>query len=160
MTDDDDLFEYFEEYDYDDDGDDQVEEKKPAEKEPVAKQSEKKDKKSNAKADAEDTKDAKPAEEVKAAEPEPEPEPVAEPEPDPDPDSPEAIEALRKHNVRIDLNDKGMAWRVFLYEKCGDPALALLGGLPSLKEVWVIGSKCTKKGIAEYKEHAPKVKVY
>lgn len=145
--DDDDLFGYFEEYDYDDDDD-------------VAASDESEEDEAETKSNDSGEKNKSDDEVVAEAQEPPEPEPEPEPEPDPDPDSPEAIEALKRHKVRIDFNDKGMAWRVFLYEKCGDPVLALMGGLPSLKELWVIGSKCTKKGIIEFKEHSPKVKVY
>lgn len=150
--DDDDLFGYFEEYDYDDeDEDDSSPEEPEASAEDDSPAADDSDGGDSATEDSDEPEEA-----VAEAEPEPEPEP----EPDPDPDSPEAIEALLRHKVRIDYNDKGMAWRVFLYERCGDPVLALLGGLPSLKEVWVIGSKCTKKGVLAFKEHAPKVTVY
>ena len=84
-----------------------------------------------------------------------------EPEPDPGPDNLDAIAALKELGCRADLNDNGRVWRIFLYEKHGDNALAQIHGLPSLKEIWTIGSKVTKPMLDRLQETlTDKVKIY
>ncbi|QDU94560.1 prolipoprotein diacylglyceryl transferase [Lignipirellula cremea] len=104
-----------------------------------------------------------PAEESPAAEPVAEETP-AEPkidEKDLPPDDAKAIEALTRLKCRLDRNDYGNVWRVFMYEHHGtDASLLLLSGLPSLRELWVLGTKVTAKGIEELRVEMPKLTIY
>jgi len=78
------------------------------------------------------------------------------------PDDEQALAALKRLGARLDVNEKnGNVWRVFLYEHHGtDAALLMLAGLPGLKEVWAMGTKCTEEGINALKEERPKLTVH
>ena len=90
----------------------------------------------------------------KAEEPEEEP---AEPEVPKPPDDQRCVAALAKLGARLDMNEQGNVWRVFFYRDHGDAALNHIFGLPSLTELWVIGSKVSKTSIAEIKTEKPEL---
>ena len=111
--------------------------------------------KTRAKADTsdqpEETPEEAPAEEA-AKEPEEEP---AEPEAPKPPDDQRCVAALTKLGARLDLNEEGNVWRAFFYRDHGDAALNHIFGLPSLTDLWVIGSKVSETSIAEIKTEKP-----
>lgn len=89
-------------------------------------------------------------EEVAAAPPQPE-EP---PEPQ-EPDNQDAIAALRELGCRVDINQRGRAWRIFFYEKHKDNAVAQVHGLPCITEVWLVGSRVSDLMAERLKESLP-----
>ena len=96
-----------------------------------------------------------------AAEPEAEPEPEAEKEIDYPPDDEMAVAALKKLRIRLDTTEKGNVWRVIFDDTTGtDQQLLLLGGLPALKEVWLLGTKAKPADAEKLKETRPQLKVY
>ncbi|MCO6458025.1 MAG: hypothetical protein J5I93_22200 [Pirellulaceae bacterium] len=84
----------------------------------------------------------------------------AEPEEILEPDHPDTLSALRDIGARLDIDDRGHVWRVFFYERNNDEQLSQLHGLAALKEIWVVGSRVTAKGIEQIKASFPKVRVY
>ena len=77
-----------------------------------------------------------------------------------EPDHPDTVAALRDLGARLDTNERGNVWRIFLYDKHGDKDLAQIHGLPSLKELWLLGTKVTRRGAEEIRAKLPGVKVY
>ena len=51
-------------------------------------------------------------------------------------------------------------WRIFLYDRNDDDTLAQIHGLPSLKEVWLMGSRITDAGKEEIKGRLPDIKYH
>lgn len=78
----------------------------------------------------------------------------------PPPDHQDAVAALKDVGARLDLNEQGNVWRVFFYDKNTDAHLAQIRNLPSLREIWLIGSKVTKPGAEGLRERLPKVTIY
>ena len=77
------------------------------------------------------------------------------------PDDEKAVAALRKLRVRLDVTEKGNVWRAIFDDTNGkDQSLVLLGGLPALKELWVIGTMISPSAVEQFKEERPKVTVY
>lgn len=76
------------------------------------------------------------------------------------PDNQDAIRALREAGARVDVNDRGRVWRVFLYEKNRDHDAAQIHGFPKLREVWLLGSRVTPLMIQRLREAFPDVRVY
>jgi hypothetical protein len=84
-------------------------------------------------------------------------------EPDPaslPPDNQDAIAALRDVGCRVDVNEQGRVWRVFLYEKNRDQDAAQIHGFPMLREIWLLGSKVTPPFVERLKAEFPKAKVF
>ena len=77
-----------------------------------------------------------------------------------EPDHQDAIAALKDCGCRLDVDDTGHVWRIFLYDRMGDETLAQIHGLPALKDVWVIGTRVSKEMVEQFKEQFPKVRVY
>jgi hypothetical protein len=77
-----------------------------------------------------------------------------------EPDHPDTVAALKEIGARCEVDKTGHVWRVFFYEKNTDEHLSQLHGLAGLKEIWLIGSRVTPKGVEELKEEYPKVTVY
>jgi len=76
------------------------------------------------------------------------------------PDNQDAIRALRELGARVDLNEQGRVWRVFLYEKNKDNAALQIHGFPMLREIWLLGSKVSPQIIEKLKEAYPKARVF
>jgi hypothetical protein len=82
------------------------------------------------------------------------------PEEDLPPDNRDAIAALREMGARVDVNEQGRVWRIFLYEQSRDPVAAQIHGFPMLKEIWLLGSRVTPHMVERLRDAYPKVKVY
>jgi len=76
------------------------------------------------------------------------------------PDNQDAVRALRELGARVDLNEQGRVWRVFLYEKNKDNAALQIHGFPMLREIWLLGSKVSPQIIEKLKEAHPKARVF
>lgn len=76
------------------------------------------------------------------------------------PDDAQRISALRALGCRVDLDPHGHAWRIFLYERNKDNALALVHGFPCLKELWLFGARVTAPMVDQFRQAHPNVKVY
>jgi len=76
------------------------------------------------------------------------------------PDDEFSVEQLKKAGCRVDVNDKGNVWRVFLYERHTNALLNHTLGLPGLKELWLLGSKVTKTAVTELQKELPKTKIH
>jgi len=76
------------------------------------------------------------------------------------PDNQDAIRALRELGARVDLNEQGRVWRVFLYEKNKDNAALQIHGFPMLREIWLLGSKVSPQIVEKLKEAYPKARVF
>ena len=86
---------------------------------------------------------------------------VVEEEPIPDePDNQDAIRVLKELGARLDVNQHGFVWRVFLYEKNGDDAARQIHGFPMLKEIWLLGSKVTGPMAEKLQEDFPAAKIF
>lgn len=78
-----------------------------------------------------------------------------------EPDNQDAVAALRELGCRVDINDEGRAWRIFLYERHRDNAVAQIHGLPCLKEIWLVGSLVSDQMANNLRESLPEsVKIY
>jgi hypothetical protein len=75
-------------------------------------------------------------------------------------DNQDAIRALRELGARVDLNEQGRVWRVFLYEKNKDNAALQIHGFPMLREIWLLGSKVSPQIIEKLREAYPKARVF
>ncbi|MBW3599719.1 MAG: hypothetical protein KY475_20920 [Planctomycetes bacterium] len=76
-------------------------------------------------------------------------------------DDSDVVETLESFNARLDVNEDGWVWRVFLYEKGGcDEALEWVRKLPELKELWVLQTKVTKQAVDELQEEKPDLVIY
>ena len=78
----------------------------------------------------------------------------------PEPDHPDAVAALKDLGARLDTNEHGNVWRLFFYEDHGDSDVAQIHGLPSLKEIWLVGSKATRPMVEQLKEKMPNTTIY
>jgi|GEM_PF-3134779 len=76
------------------------------------------------------------------------------------PDNQDAIRALRELGARVDVNERGRVWRIFLYERNKDNALAQIHGFPRLKEVWLLGSRVSKEMVDRLREIHPELTIY
>ncbi len=82
-------------------------------------------------------------------------------EPEPlEPDHPDTVAALREIGARCEVDKTGHVWRLFFYEKNTDEHLSHVHGLAGLKEIWLIGSRVSPKGVEAFKEEYPDVTVY
>ena len=76
-------------------------------------------------------------------------------------DDPDVVETLESFGARLELNDDGWVWRVFLYEKGGrDEALEWVKKLPEVKELWVIHTKVTPEAVEELQAERPDLVIY
>ena len=76
-------------------------------------------------------------------------------------DDPEVVGTLESFNARVEVNNEGWVWRVFLYEKGGcDEALDWVRKLPEVKELWVIHTKVTKEAVDALQEEMPDLVIY
>ncbi|GIW90187.1 MAG: hypothetical protein KatS3mg109_0619 [Pirellulaceae bacterium] len=76
------------------------------------------------------------------------------------PDNNDQIQALRKLGCRVDLDAHGHVWRIFLYERNKDNALAMIHDFPCLKEVWLFGARVSAPMVEKFRELHPHVNVY
>ena len=72
-----------------------------------------------------------------------------------EPDNQDAVHALRDLGARVDLNDKGRAWRIILYHRHKDDVLNEIHGLPCLEQVWLMGSRVTPAGAKKLRDNLP-----
>jgi len=76
------------------------------------------------------------------------------------PDNQDAVRALRELGARVDLNEQGRVWRVFLYEKNKDNAALQIHGFPLLREIWLLGSKVSPQIVEKLREAYPKARIF
>lgn len=68
---------------------------------------------------------------------------------------------LESFGARLERDDEGWVWRVFLYEKGGrDEALEWVKKLPKVRELWVVYTKVTPAAIDELQAERPEIKIY
>ncbi len=76
------------------------------------------------------------------------------------PDNTEQIQVLRRLGCRVDVDAHGHVWRIFLYERNKDNALAMIHDFPCLKELWLFGARVSAQMVDKFRELHPKVSVY